>query len=718
MNFIYSFKVMHRFALLGAISIVLTLIPTVLYVTTAMQAMQVARLEARGIPPVRAVLKAIQVTQQHRGLSALVLGGNAAAQPQRVAKQDEVDSAYKLLSGHIDASGSDPALKSAWSKAQSDWKNLRDKLAGGGITGAQSFEAHSILIEGLLRTLDLLSDFYGLSLDPELDSYQLIQSVVYALPALTEELGSARAKGAGMLAAKFGASTDHQALSNYLSKADTDAKQMVQAFDKSAQANPLIKSSLGPLIQESVELTRQAVMLAKDQILSQDLLSYSSTEYIASFTKAIDTAVKLNGQAMDLLGDMLDDRADKLRNQLLTMLGVVLALGVLGSVVGIVAARSITSQLGGEPGEVMSIASAVAEGDLSTRIELRKGAQTSIMGAMVRMQHSLQEVVSTVRHGSEAVSTASAEIAQGNQDLSARTEAQASALEETAASMEELSSTVKQNADNAKQANQLAQSASTVAVHGGEVVAQVVDTMKGINDSSKKIADIISVIDGIAFQTNILALNAAVEAARAGEQGRGFAVVASEVRTLAGRSADAAKEIKALIGDSVQRVEQGSALVDQAGATMNEVVSSIRRVTDIMAEISAASSEQSAGVAQVGEAVTQMDQVTQQNAALVEEMAAAASSLKAQAQELVNTVAVFKLSAKAGGNLAPAAAVLPVRSAVAQDADYGGRERRAVPRTAAKPAAAPAAESKARPVPRPASPAKADAEQDEAWETF
>jgi len=292
-----------------------------------------------------------------------------------------------------------------------------------------------------------------------------------------------------------------------------------------------------------------------------------------------------------------------------------------------------------------SMADDMADLNLGAAVNDRGDDEVSeIVGAMDSMRQKLVSVVSNVRQGSESVATASAEIAQGNQDLSSRTESQASALEETAASMEELSSTVKQNADNARQANQLAQSASTVAIKGGDVVAQVVDTMKGINDSSKKIADIISVIDGIAFQTNILALNAAVEAARAGEQGRGFAVVASEVRSLAGRSADAAKEIKTLINDSVERVEQGTALVDQAGTTMTEVVSSIRRVTDIMGEISAASNEQSLGVAQVGEAVTQMDQATQQNAALVEEMAAAASSLKGQAQELVQTVAVFKLA--------------------------------------------------------------------------
>ncbi|MDB5846812.1 MAG: methyl-accepting chemotaxis protein [Rhodoferax sp.] len=327
-----------------------------------------------------------------------------------------------------------------------------------------------------------------------------------------------------------------------------------------------------------------------------------------------------------------------------TLIGIgVAAVGLLG-VLGWLLVRSITAPLN----QAVKVSRAVAGGDLSLQFEATGQNETSqLLIALKAMQNSLAQVVGNVRQNAEGVATASAQISQGNNDLSARTEQQASALEETAASMEELSSTVKQNADNARQANQLAQSASTVAVRGGDVVGQVVETMKGINDSSKKIADIISVIDGIAFQTNILALNAAVEAARAGEQGRGFAVVASEVRSLAGRSADAAKEIKALISASVDRVEQGTLLVDQAGVTMHEFVTSIRRVTDIMGEISAASAEQSAGVSQVGEAVTQMDQATQQNAALVEEMAAAATSLNTQAQDMVGAVAVFKLDAGA-----------------------------------------------------------------------
>lgn len=324
---------------------------------------------------------------------------------------------------------------------------------------------------------------------------------------------------------------------------------------------------------------------------------------------------------------------------------LMLALSALAIAAGITAAFFITRSVVVPITTAVRLAQTVAAGNLSSRIDVSSRDETGqLLAAMKDMQESLVKVVSTVRDGSASVATASAQIAQGNNDLSQRTEEQASALEETAASMEELGSTVTQNADNAKQANQLAQSASTVAVKGGEVVARVVNTMKGINDSSKKIVEIISVIDGIAFQTNILALNAAVEAARAGEQGRGFAVVASEVRSLAGRSAEAAKEIKSLISASVERVEEGSTLVDQAGSTMDEVVSSIRRVTDIMGEISAASTEQSQGVSQIGDAVQQMDHVTQQNAALVEEMAAAASSLKGQAQELVGTVAAFKLA--------------------------------------------------------------------------
>ena len=318
---------------------------------------------------------------------------------------------------------------------------------------------------------------------------------------------------------------------------------------------------------------------------------------------------------------------------------------LLGLVIGVLISRSLTGQLGGEPSYAAHVVGRIAEGDLTVQVETRANDSSSLLFAMKTMRDSLADIVGQVRGGTDTIATATSQIAAGNLDLSSRTEQQASALEETASSMEELTSTVKQNADNARQANVLAGSASEFAVKGGVVVASVVDTMGSINESARKIADIISVIDGIAFQTNILALNAAVEAARAGEQGRGFAVVATEVRNLAQRSASAAKEIKLLIDDSVQKVDAGSKLVNQAGTTMDDIVASVKRVTDIMGEISTASREQEAGIEQINQAITEMDTVTQQNAALVEEAAAAAGSLQDQASSLSQVVSVFNLGA-------------------------------------------------------------------------
>ena len=347
---------------------------------------------------------------------------------------------------------------------------------------------------------------------------------------------------------------------------------------------------------------------------------------------------------------------------------VLIAAGAAALVAGIVLSRLITRSITAPLLRAVDIADTVATGDLTSRIEDSGADETGdLLRSLRKMNDSLQDIVVEVRIGTETMSTASSQIASGNLDLSARTEQQASSLEETASSLEELTSTVKQNGDNARQASQLAAAASDVAVKGGSVVSEVVETMGSINASARKIVDIIGVIDGIAFQTNILALNAAVEAARAGEQGRGFAVVASEVRSLAQRSAAAAKEIKTLIGDSVEKVENGSRLVQQAGSTMVEIVASVQRVTNIMGEITVASNEQEAGIDQINRAMSEMDTVTQQNAALVEEAAAAAGSLHDQADALAQVVSVFKVDAKASGlklvaSQPPVAAAAPSRA--------------------------------------------------------
>ena len=340
----------------------------------------------------------------------------------------------------------------------------------------------------------------------------------------------------------------------------------------------------------------------------------------------------------------LSKESDEVYSNIRILLMTLTIGGLLaGIAIGVVLTRSLTQQLGGEPLDVAAAANAIAGGDLSTSINTSTAQPGSVVYAMHEMQESLRKIVGTVRTSSDSIATGASQISIGNADLSQRTEQQASNLEQTAASMEEISGTVKNNADTARQATQLATSASQTAIKGGEVMEEVVITMEEINTASRKISDIISVIDGIAFQTNILALNAAVEAARAGEQGRGFAVVASEVRSLAGRSAEAAKEIKALIGNSVEKVDAGGKLVDAAGATMQEIVGQVKRVTDLISEISAATSEQTMGIGQISNAVAQLDQATQQNAALVEESASAAESLNHQAQQLVQAVAVFKL---------------------------------------------------------------------------
>ena len=638
-QYISNLRMQRKFALIAVLALLIVLLPAWHAIHAQLNELTSARTKAAGLAPAGDMLRLIQLTQQHRGLSALALNGNLEAWGQRQAKQAEVDEAMNQAAQSLTRLGAN-ALAQRLQAVQRDWQALAASVAAKSVLAPQSFGQHTNLIGEQFSLLVGVAETATLVLEPEAGTYHLVTAVLGYLPELTETMGQMRARGSVVLTKGEATASQRADIALLSSTASTQLKKTVAAFQKSLQAD----EALGRGLQQKVAAVQTAsvdmLKLTDTQILHAETLTLKGPDYFAAVTQAIDIQFELVDEAFAALQGALGERAAS-GIHALWILGVgITLLAALGLWVMRVVERTTTLALE----DAVQVARSVSAGDLSRHIEVRSTDETGqLMASLKSMSASLAHIVSQVRQGSESIATGSAQIASGSADLSQRTEEQASNLQQTAASMEELTATVKQNSDTAEQARTLAVDASEAARQGGQVVGQVVGTMQEISASSRKIADIVGVIDGIAFQTNILALNAAVEAARAGEQGRGFAVVASEVRSLAQRSAQAAREIKALIGDSVTKVENGSRLVDEAGQSVQNIVGQVKRVNDLIAEISAASKEQTQGIGQVGDAVNQLDQVTQQNAALVEESAAAAESLKTQAARLAEVVGTFRL---------------------------------------------------------------------------
>ncbi|MFZ5520380.1 MAG: methyl-accepting chemotaxis protein [Pseudomonadota bacterium] len=639
MAFLLNLKTRRKFALLGLLAAAAIALPCVLYGRMALQELRLAQREADGVPVMLQIYETVRLVQEHRALSSAVLSGNASAQAQRAQKQDELQKSLAALDAAV---GPAPGpLRDGLGRITADWRTLSADVGAARIDPVQSVARHGSLVSRLLDTLMVALDGYGWSRDAHPDTQHAIVATALEGVRVTEHLGQLRALGVGALTR--GSITPQEQL-----RAHALATLAQAGFERSRSELTLARDAepaYGSLVDEHQRRVQaqlgEALQLASNHLV-QGGLGMAPQAYLDAYTALIRDQFELNRAASTLIVNSLDRRVREVRATALglgaALLAAAVAFGAFATFVATTTVRRLE--------HARRVAAAMATGDLGQPIALRGSDELGeLLAALHTMQGQLGGIVAGVRGNAEQVAAASQQIAQGNNDLSARTEQQASALQQTAASMEQINGTIQQNADNALQANQLAVQAADVAGRGGEAVARVVETMHGIDESARRIGEVIQVIDSIAFQTNILALNAAVEAARAGEQGRGFAVVASEVRSLAQRSAQAAAEVRTLITASVERAQAGTMLVDQAGQTMQDVVTSVRRVADIVSEIAAATREQATGVGQVSEAVVDMDQATQQNAALVEQSAAAAESLRDQAAQLVCAVDVFRLRA-------------------------------------------------------------------------
>lgn len=640
MTFLNRMTVRQKLGVLGLIALIALLIPSVLLTQKLLADLRVTQRSASSEMVFKDLLEGLRNLQASRGLAAGVLAGNGSMDKTMQERQAQALSVLAATRQEMTKTDAGLALVERVSLITKQFDELKEAVQNRKVTPAESFSRHTQLIADVLALLDLVMDDYGLSLEPHPDLYFLMQGSLVHMPWLTEHLGQMRGLGNGLLANQQMSVDGRLRLTVMIDAARLRANQAQLQVNKSLPLNGDFANKLTVPLQQAMLASQEVIDLAKREILDTATPSIAPAEFFKQATVSIDAVFNSMGTASEAIDQQLHANVDQDLFRLGGAASALVLLLVLLVATAIAVTRSITLPLN----QAIQLANAVAEGDLTEKLHSEGETETAkLLRALMQMQTNLTRVVHAVRDNAGSVFTASNEIAQGADDLSRRTEAQASSLEETAASMEELGATVGQNTEHIQAANQSASKAAAVAQTAGEVVAGFVHTMQEIHTSSSRIRDIISVIDGIAFQTNILALNAAVEAARAGEAGRGFAVVASEVRSLAQRSAEAAKQIKDLITESVNKVETGSAQIEQARRTVLEVVVSIGRVSEMMGQVNLASQEQSAGVGQVTQAVSEMDQVTQQNAALVEQSAAAAATLSQQAGQLEQAVAFFKL---------------------------------------------------------------------------
>ncbi|MEQ1774657.1 MAG: methyl-accepting chemotaxis protein [Burkholderiales bacterium] len=634
-----AIRVWHKLLILGVIALVLCAVPTYLYVRGANKEIRDALTEIKGLAPAAEIVRVMQPLQSHRGLASAVLSGDPALADQRVTKEKDVTAAFIKVRAAIPPSAA-PVVK-LLDHIEAEWKSLAGALKDKSYPVEESANRHTKLVALLQTLLETTIDYFGLSLDPEANSYHLIIAAFDDLPKLIESMGRLRATGTSILGIKQATTEERVTIGSMLERTRDDLTHTRAQIKKAIEANGSSMDKLEGASTFALNNTQKLISVTDLEFMRIEVLRYGAADYLKLASTAIDAQFNLIDTARAEIEKILTERVAKQRWIMAGLLGLIAALLIIGTTTMYWMARSIIRPLDA----AVKDAETIAAGRLDSRLQYAGADEVGqLHRAMHRMQSNLAKIVAGIRETSDSVATASREIASSTRDMSARTEEQASSLEQTAASMEEMNSTVQQNDENSQRANDLAAGAADAAERGGLVVSKVARTMQEIDVSSKKIAEIIGVIDSIAFQTNILALNAAVEAARAGEQGRGFAVVATEVRALAQRSAQASKEIRTLIGESVKKVQVGTREAMDSGKAMDEILSAAKKVEETMGQIRVSSQDQRQGISQVSRAVEQMNQGTQQSAAMVEQISATADLLSEQAEQLLAAVSIFKIA--------------------------------------------------------------------------